>query len=103
MRLAYTSLIIVACGAVSLHALAAPAAGGATSTEMTLAQAAEQSSPVKTSDTGWAVPQSVALDPQIVQSQGGSLRPGPHNRRFTKPHGGPVASVARPDDVPGRQ
>jgi hypothetical protein len=103
MKPAYVSLIIAACAASSLQAFAASQAGSMTSTEMPTLPAAEQSIQVRTADSGWAVPAPVSLDRQTVQSQGGSLRPGPHNRQLTKPHGGPVLSVARSDEVPGRE
>jgi hypothetical protein len=101
MKLAYTSLIIATSFATaSLSSLAAEQADTARNAATS---AAEEQSQVKTSDTGWAVPQSVQLDPQIVQSYGGSLRPGPHNRQRGQPHGGAVVSMARSTDVPGRE
>jgi len=57
---------------------------------------------VMTSDAGFATPEMLKLDPQEVMSQGGSLRPGPHNRHFRPPHGGPVTAGDR-SDVPGRE
>jgi hypothetical protein len=96
------SLIMAACAAGSLQAFAAPQSGNTTSWQMPTASSAEQSTQVTTADSGWAVPKPVALDPQTVQSHGGSLRPGPHNRQLTEPHGGPVFSTARPAEMPGR-
>jgi hypothetical protein len=101
MQLAYVSLIVATSfAAASLQSLAASPADATTNAAM---PAAPERSEVKTSDTGWAVPQSVQLDPQTVQSYGGSLRPGPHNRQRSQPHGGPVATMARPNEVPGRE
>jgi hypothetical protein len=101
MKRAYVSLIATAFAAASLQALAASQAD-TTANAATSAATAEQY-PVRTSDTGWAVPQSVQLDPQTVFSHGGSLRPGPHNRQISPAHGSPVASMARPENVPGRE
>ena len=101
MKLAYALLIIpTVFGAASLQSLAASQAN-ATREGATPASGVQYQ--VRTSYTGWAVPESVPLDPQIVQSHGGSLRPGPHNRQINPSHGGPIASMARPDEVPGRQ
>ena len=57
---------------------------------------------VRTSDVGYATPEMLKLDPQEVMSQGGSLRPGPHNRHFRPPHGGPVTAGNR-SEVPVRE
>jgi hypothetical protein len=64
--------------------------------------ATKGSTEVRTSDVGYATPEMLKLDPQVVLSQGGSLRPGPHNRHFRPPHGGPV-TVGDRSEVPGRE
>ena len=56
---------------------------------------------LKTASFGFATPELIPLDSQIVQSQGASLRPGPHNRHLTPPHGGAVHPGDR-GDMPGR-
>lgn len=103
MKLAYASLVIAAFAAASLQSLAASQSDTTQATATSTLDRAAQPTQVRTSDTGWAVPQSVALDPQTVQSHGGSLRPGPHNRQISPAHGGPVVSAARPDQIPGRE
>ena len=60
-----------------------------------------QTKPVRTADFGFATPELIPLDSQTMQSQGGSLRPGPRNRHLTPPHGGPVHPGDR-GDMPGR-
>ena len=59
----------------------------------------QDSREVRTSDVEYATPER--LDRQVVQSQGGSLRPGPHNRHFSTAHGGSVTAGDR-SEVPGR-
>jgi hypothetical protein len=101
MKLAYVSLIVGTCAAASLHALAATQVDATrdAATQAAVAQHAQ----VRTSTSTWAMPQPIALDQQVVQSHGGSLRPGPHNRQTSPAHGGPVASMARPEDMPARE
>jgi hypothetical protein len=94
-------LFIGTCGAVlSLSSHAAIDDAAAKKAGAPPSVASHESSPVRTSDAEYATSQ--VLSPQIVQSQGGTLRPGPHNRHFSAPHGGSVVAGDR-GDVPGRE
>ena len=98
------AIFIAACYAgISAQCLAVTQATGKTPASeappQAISKAADQ---VHTSDVGYATPQMLKLDPQIVVSQGASLRPGPHNHHYRPPHGGPVTAGDR-SDVPGRE
>jgi hypothetical protein len=94
-------LFIGACGAVlSLSGYAAIDGAAAQKAGAPPSVAPHESSQVRTSEAEYATSQ--VLSPQIVQSQGGTLRPGPHNRHFSAPHGGSVIAGDR-SDVPGRE
>lgn len=102
MKSAYTSVAVIALLAGSLPALAASQTDNAQAAATSNGDLAAQHTQVKTSDTGWAVPQSVTLEPQTVHSYGAAIRPGPQNRQLAPVQGDPVESMPRPSDLPGR-
>ena len=89
------------CAGLSMTAAAHLHVAKAEHAQMPVMQ--KDSKDVRTSDVEYATPER--LDPQVVQSQGGSSRPGPHNRHFSTAHGGSVTAGDRSDvrdaiDVP---
>jgi len=90
------------CAALSLPAIAAHHPDAAGAAQITPSMEKRDTAQVRTADTGYATPEMLKLDPQVVVSQGGSLRPGPHNRHFRPPHGGPV-TVRDRSEVAGRE
>ena len=101
MKSSLAFLIVGAFAAGSLHAIAAMQTQGTVASDSPPPGIGQESRSVRTADSGYGAIQPIPLEPQTVQSQGGSLRPGPHNRHLTPPHGGPLHSNARLD-VPGR-
>ena len=87
---------------LSLEGVAAVQANAAKPADASPPAMDRDSTQVRTSDVGYATPQMLTLVPQTVVSQGGSLRPGPHNRHFSAPHGGSVTTGDR-SEVPGRE
>jgi hypothetical protein len=95
--------IAMLCAGASLKCVAVTQPGAATTPSEAPPHAMNRTGDqVRTSDVGYATPQLLKLDPQSVVSQGGSLRPGPHNHHYRPPHGGPVTTGDR-SDVPGRE
>jgi hypothetical protein len=95
---------IVAVAALACAGSLLYAASGMAATQ---ASSASPSTPsedrvVKNSDTGYATPEPIHFESKPVQAQGGSLRPGPHNRHLSPPHGGLVMAGDR-SQVPGRE
>jgi hypothetical protein len=101
MKSSISLLLAGICTVGCVCAVAATQADSLTQKDVDPPFAVHQSRPVKTADFGWATPDLAPLESQTVQSQGGSLRPGPHNRHLNPPHGGSVHSGDR-GDMPGR-
>jgi hypothetical protein len=95
-------LIGTFCVGLSAQGMAALQANAANAADTSPPTMKHDSTEVRTSDVGYAAPDLLKLDPQAVVSQGGSLRPGPHNRHFQPPHGGPVTAGDR-SEIPGRE
>ena len=90
----------ISCAGLSLTGIAATHTNAAKAADPAAMQ--RDSTQVRTAEVGYATPEPLKLTPQAVVSQGGSLRPGPHNRHFRPPHGGPVTAGDR-SEVPGRE
>lgn len=101
MKNSFPLLIAGLCAVGSLQAVAATEPTSSAAKDVAPPWGEHQTKPVRTADFGFATPELIPLDSQTVQSQGGSLRPGPHNRHLTPPHGGPVHPGDR-GDAPGR-
>ena len=102
MRTPFVLLVGACIAGLSQLGMAVSQSNATGSSDATPPAAKKDSTTVRTSDVGFATPEMLKLEPQVVLSQGGSLRPGPHNRHFRPPHGGPV-TVGDRSEVPGRE
>lgn len=100
MRNSLAILIGTLCAATTLQAAPAAQDPGTTKNEVSPLPV-QQQRVVKTAEWGFEAPNLFRLDPQEVQSQGGTIRPGPRNRFRTPPHGG-LITVGDPG-LPGRE
>lgn len=101
MRNTLAILIGSLCAAGTLQA--APAAQSATATrDETSSTPTQQQEIVMTAKWGFEAPNLFPLDPQEVQSYGGTTRPGPRNRHLSASRGGLVTAAER-SGLPGRE
>jgi hypothetical protein len=82
---------------------AAPATQSANTTRNEIPSSpTQQHQVVMTAKWGFEAPNLFPLDPQEVQSYGGTTRPGPRNSHLSASHGGLVTAVDR-SSLPGRE
>lgn len=101
MRHSLAILIGSLCTAGTLHAAPTTHSAGSNQRELSTTTM-EQPDIVDTAKWGFEAPGLFPLDPQQVQSQGGTMRLGPRNTYQTPPHGGLVSAVDR-SSLPGRE
>jgi len=101
MRNSLAILIGTLCAASTLQAAAA-AQSGSTAKDKISSMPTQQHEVVMTGKWGFEAPNLFPLDPQEVQSYGGTTRPGPRNRHLTASRGGLVTAVDR-SGLPGRE
>jgi hypothetical protein len=101
MRNSLAILIGTLCAAGTLQAASA-AQSASTTKDQVSAAPAQQHEVVMTAKWGFEAPNLFPLDPQEVQSYGGTTRPGPRNRHLSASRGGLVTAAER-SGLPGRE
>lgn len=101
MRNSLAILIGTLCAAGTLQAAAAAQSPSSPKGDIS-STATQQPEVVMTAKWGFEAPNLFPLDPQEVQSYGGTTRPGPRNRHLSAARGRLVTAADR-SSLPGRE